>query len=206
MLLKILVSGLTKSVNYLYGYTYLEQSFKDAVIKELDKQTLLGSGCFSAVFSSTVPNRVKKIGVIDDEWLTYYENIIKGSKNPCIPIVDSVTYYDGYYVAIIERLTELSRTSEATLCMEYASGLITSRAFMYKARQAVNVILYPEHLKDLLDEIKELVTDDIVIDMHSSNFLYRDGALIVTDPLSDEEIIEDVDEWLNEEVLVEEYA
>jgi hypothetical protein len=184
----------------------LEQSFKDAIMQELDEQTLLGSGCFSAVFSSTIPNRVKKIGVIDDEWLTYYESIIKGSKNPCIPIVDSVTYHKGYYVAIIERLTELSRTSEATLCEKYASGLITSRAFMYEARQAVNVILYPEYLKDLLDDIKELVTDAVVIDMHSSNFLYRDGALIVTDPLSDKEITEDVDEWLNQEVLDEEYA
>jgi hypothetical protein len=206
MLLKILVSGLAKSVNYLYGYIYLEQSFKDAVIKELDKQTLLGSGCFSAVFNSTVPNRVKKIGVIDDEWLTYYENIIKGSKNPCIPIVDSVTYYEGYYVAIIERLTELSRTAEAILCERYATGKITSRTFMYEARQAVNVILYPEYLKDLLDEIKDLLVDGTKIDMHSSNFLYRDGALVVSDPLADYDIQIDVDEWLHDEILAEEYA
>ena len=42
--------------------------------------------------------------------------------------------------------------------------------------------------------------------MHSSNFLYRDGALIVSDPLADYDIQIDVDEWLHDEILAEEYA
>ena len=193
------------------------------IIKSLTKQgnAVLGAGCYAAALISKVDrNRVIKVGNnVNDPWLDYYEVIKANQHNPCVPRIYSF-YLDntnGYYVCIMERLYEeanFDRAKEVTdLCREYVQGWVTRGEFIDYSARFPSVILYPELLADLLEQIKALT--DIMgtevydhgsdidlggmrkLDMHRGNFLYRDGAIVVTDPWCEADMsdITDVSDW-----------
>jgi len=103
--------------------------------------------------------------------------------------------------------------ANADLCKEYTQKWITREEFIEHALKQPSVFPYPEHLADLLDKISdqtdvfgneddEIDWDDDMscmrkLDMHSGNFLYRDGAIIVTDPWCEADMsdISDVNHW-----------
>jgi hypothetical protein len=198
------------------------------IIKTMTKKgnAVIGTGCYAAALSSRVDgNKIIKVGNnVDDPWIDYYELIKENQHNPCVPRIYSfhIDCVNGYYVCVMERLStdqsNISNNSE--LCKEYTQKWITREEFVEQASNQPRVFPYPEHLADLLDKISALtevfgneddenVWDDNnsykrKLDMHSGNFLYRDGAIIVTDPWCEDDMsdISDVSDWWERMLLV----
>lgn len=194
------------------------------IIKSLSKRgnTVLGSGCYSAAMASKADfNKVIKVGNnINDPWLDYYEVIKANQNNPCVPKIYSfyIDEANEYYVCVMERLQDAGDNSftikNADLCKDYTQKWITREEFITEANKHPNTFLYPEHLADLLDQISELTevfTEDTEedpnatrkLDMHCGNFLYRDGAIVVTDPWCDIDMldIDDVNDWATRHLI-----
>ncbi|NDC22291.1 hypothetical protein EBZ57_02885 [bacterium] len=193
------------------------------IIKSLTKQgnAVIGAGCYAAALSSRVDgNKVIKIGNnMDDPWLDYYMIIKANQHNPCVPRIYSF-YMDRdsrYYVCVMERLQDCGDNAttirNADLCKEYTQHWITREEFIEEASKQPRTFPYPEHLADILDKISDQTDvmgikvydcgDDADmggmrrLDMHSGNFLYRDGAIVVTDPWCEADIsdITNVSDW-----------
>lgn len=194
------------------------------IIKSMTKKgnSVIGTGCYAAALSSRVDgNKIIKIGNnVNDPWLDYYVLIKENQNNPCVPRIHSF-YIDndsGYYVCVMERLTNLGDTPNtmryAQLCKEYTQRWLTREDFLAEAALFPKVFLYPEHLADLLDKISEQTDvmgnsseypenefEDLggmrKLDMHCGNFLYRDGAIVVTDPWCEADMsdISDMSDW-----------
>jgi hypothetical protein len=192
------------------------------IIKSLTKQgnSIIGAGCYAAALSSRIDyNKIIKVGNnINDPWLDYYEIIKANQHNPCVPRIYSfhIDASNGYYVCVMERLQDAYDTpntkQNADLCKDYTQRWITREEFLEKSAKYPTVFPYPELLADLLDKIYEdtqfFSTDDTddfdgdiggmrKLDMHSGNFLYRDGAIVVTDPWCEADMSDicDVSDW-----------
>lgn len=192
------------------------------IIKSLTKQgnSVIGAGCYAAALSSRVDyNKIIKVGNnINDPWLDYYEVIKANQNNPCVPRIYSfhIDVENGYYVCVMERLQDRGDSKEtieiAQLCKDYTQKWITRSEFVEAASKKPKTFPYPEYLADILDSISELTDvfgneedeecDDDVggmrkLDMHCGNFLYRDGAIVVTDPWCEADMsdISDVSDW-----------
>lgn len=191
------------------------------IIKSLTKQgnAVIGAGCYAAALSSRVDgNKVIKIGNnINDPWLDYYQIIKENQHNPCVPRIHSfyIDVDNEYYVCVMEKLEsrEFGKLSQelADLCKEYVQGWYTRFEFMEFTKNYTTSIPYPEHLANLLETIREQtdiidcdLTDDTEdlgglkkLDMHQGNFLYRDNAIVVTDPWCEADMadINDVSDW-----------
>lgn len=188
------------------------------IIKSLTKQgnSVIGAGCYAAALSSRVDdNKIIKVGNnVNDPWLDYYELIKANQHNPCVPRIYSfhIDSSNGYYVCVMERLQDagdtLGANKNAELCSDYTQRWITREEFIEVAAESPKTFPYPELLADLLDKINEDTqffsaddTDDFdgdingmrKLDMHSGNFLYRDGAIIVTDPWCEADMADIVD-------------
>lgn len=190
------------------------------IIKTLTKKgnAVIGTGCYAAALSSRVSfDKIIKVGNnVNDPWLDYYVLIKENQHNPCVPRIYSlhIDIENQYYVCVMERLAPLGDTlngiAYAELCKQYTQRWIDRDEFIIETAKHPTVFLYPEHLADLLDKISDL-TDDFSantehcydgsgtrkLDMHSGNFLYRDGAIIVTDPWCEVDMddISDVSTW-----------
>lgn len=194
------------------------------IIKTMTKKgnSVIGTGCYAAALSSRVDgNKIIKIGNnVNDPWLDYYELIKENQNNPCVPRIYSfhIDRESGYYVCVMERLDDAgdnsNTISNAELCKEYTQKWITREEFIEHAAKQPRVFPYPDHLADLLDRISDQTDimgtedddtdwhdDDLggmrKLDMHSGNFLYRDGAIVVTDPWCEADMsdISDVNHW-----------
>lgn len=194
------------------------------IIKSMTKQgnAVIGTGCYAAALSSRADgNKIIKVGNnVNDPWLDYYIIIKQNQHNPCVPRIHSF-YMDrenSYYVCVMERLSDYngnaySGMANAELCKEYTQKWITREEFIEHASKLPTVFPYPEQLADLLDKISEQTDvfgneDDEIdwdedmsgmrkLDMHDGNFLYRDGAIVVTDPWCEADMsdISDVNNW-----------
>lgn len=181
------------------------------IIKSMTRRgnSVIGSGCYAAALASRVDgNKVIKIGNnINDPWLDYYHIIKENQHNPCVPRIYSF-YLDEkneYYVCTMERLSSSPNEKYTELCKDYTSRMITIEEFMEEVEKYPTVFPYPKHLVDILDKIHDWTEDfgyeddscHRRLDMHSGNFLYRDGAIVVTDPWceSDMSDINDVNDW-----------
>ena len=196
------------------------------IIKSLTKQgnSVIGAGCYAAALTSRVDgNKIIKIGNnVNDPWLDYYEIIKANQHNPCVPRIYSfhIDASNGYYVCIMERLQDAGDNTNtkqnAELCKDYTQRWITREEFIESANKSPKTFPYPELLADLLDKIYEdtqfFSSDDAddfdgdisgmrKLDMHSGNFLYRDGAIVVTDPWCEADMsdITDVSNWWAEQ-------
>ena len=192
------------------------------IIKSLAKQgnAVIGAGCYAAALSSRVDgNKIIKVGNnINDPWLDYYEIIKTNQHNPCVPRIYSfhIDVDNGYYVCVMERLQDRGDSKDtieiAQLCKDYTQKWITREEFIESTTDYPRVFLYPEHLANLLDIISDQTDifnneddddEDIdmegmrKLDMHSGNFLYREGAIVVTDPWCEADMsdINDVSTW-----------
>jgi hypothetical protein len=194
------------------------------IIKSMTKQgnAVIGTGCYAAALSSRADsNKIIKVGNnVNDPWLDYYILIKQNQHNPCVPRIHSF-YMDrenSYYVCVMERLSDYNGTAysgmaNADLCKEYTQKWITREEFIEHASKQPTVFPHPEQLADLLDKISDQTDvfgneDDEIdwdedmsfmrkLDMHSGNFLYRDGAIVVTDPWCEADMsdISDVNHW-----------
>jgi hypothetical protein len=116
----------------------------------------------------------------------------------------------------MERLQDRGDSKEtieiAQLCKDYTQKWITRSEFVEAASKKPKTFPYPNHLAALLDSISELTDvfgnedddncdDDMggmrKLDMHCGNFLYRDGAIVVTDPWCEADMsdISNVSDW-----------
>lgn len=195
------------------------------IIKSLTKQgnSVIGAGCYAAALSSRVDyNKIIKVGNnVNDPWLDYYEIIKANQHNPCVPRIYSfhIDASNGYYVCVMERLQsndeQPNAKKNAELCKDYTQHWITREEFIEIAAESPSTFPHPELLADLLDSISNGTDmfgndedcDDMTgmrkLDMHSGNFLYRDGAIVVTDPWCEAnmEDIVDVSNWLADREL-----
>jgi hypothetical protein len=196
------------------------------IIKSLTKQgnSVIGAGCYAAALTSRVDgNKIIKIGNnVNDPWLDYYEIIKANQHNPCVPRIYSfhIDASNGYYVCVMERLQDAGDNTNtkqnAELCKDYTQRWITREEFIEAANKTPKTFPYPEQLADLLDKISndtdvfgneddEDFDGDMggmrKLDMHSGNFLYRDGAIVVTDPWCEADMsdITDVSNWWAEQ-------
>ena len=180
------------------------------IIKTMTKKgnSVIGTGCYAAALSSRVDgNKIIKIGNnMNDPWLDYYVLIKENQHNPCVPRIYSfhIDRESGY---------NPNTLGNAELCKEYTQKWITREEFVEQAAEYPRVFPYPEQLADILDKIsdqtdvfnneddEENYDDDMSfmrkLDMHSGNFLYRDGAIVVTDPWCEADMsdIDDVNNW-----------
>jgi len=188
------------------------------LIKSLTKRgnVLLGSGCYSAAIGSNDPNQIIKIGnSINDPWIDYYHLIInQNQSNPHVPKVKHFMCDEdhNYYICIMERLEEesygVNKFDIADLCRDYTIRMITRKEFIDFAARYQRAIPCAETLANLLDKIRErtgVLTyeedhDDATnrLDMHTGNFMFRDGVLVVTDPWCEGDMsdVVDVSDWV----------
>lgn len=152
--------------------------------------SLLGSGCYSAVFEGQDKTRAIKIGsTLADPWLIYAEQV-QSLDNPLFPRIYSLhTFeYEDYYVAITERLTcvgdnwgpdaewmrlsrEIRDCSSTEPCVREAGKLLNS----------------------LLHNI-----DYARLDLHKGNIMKRGNQLVLNDPLAEEDIYSGFETWIEE--------
>jgi hypothetical protein len=189
------------------------------LIKSLTKRgnVVLGAGCYAAAISSRDRNQVIKIGnSMNDPWLDYYHGIIKTNQaNPHVPKIKHFMCEEShsYYICVMERLDEeepgVYKAKIAELCKDYITLMNTREEFVDMAKKYPAAIPCPDLLANLLDKIRE---DTEVfeygceeasetarrLDMHSGNFLFRDGVIVVTDPWceNDTSDLVDVSDWL----------
>jgi len=186
------------------------------IIKSMTKQgnVLIAAGCFSAAIAHrTNPKEIFKIGTdVEDKWLTYYDVVISNHQdNPFVPQVSSL-YVDGdsgYFVAKMERLEELDKSTTARavaakevvkLCREYVLGTMTTNEFKEVITEYPTFVPHQHQSKliavlDLISkntdvfECEEPDYEDshqgTRLDMHSGNFMQRDGVLVIIDPWCD---------------------
>jgi hypothetical protein len=198
------------------------------IIKNLTKKgtRVLGVGCYSAVLSSG-SDKVIKVGAdMGDPWLDYYHIVVKPLQaNTHIPRVHSFHAEDSYYIATMERLTEVykhpSACKIADLVRDYIDTIITEddikdelEAFpdmvpnVNEFMQAVNIIktntVFNSKKLDsqgnTLDEIWYEGYEDRCLDIHTGNLMLRDGVIVITDPWCniDMQDIPDLSCWAEE--------
>jgi hypothetical protein len=134
----------------------------------------VGKGIYANVFA--IPNTDKVIKVArEDAWPDYIKwSTENGYAGKFAPKVYSLKFYDGWYVAIMERLV-------ATIKEFHGAS---------EQYQQYSDHIQPYHLdedgpEDLLSFVKNLRDAGLAGDMHPGNVMVRkDGQIVVTDPTS----------------------
>jgi hypothetical protein len=154
--------------------------------------SLLGSGCYSAVFEGKNKKQAIKIGsTLADPWLIYAEQIQK-LDNPLFPRIYSLHCfeYEDYYVAITERLQVLGEdygpdSSWMNLAREIRDCTSTE-PLVRQAGQLLNSLLH--------------TIDYARLDLHHGNIMLRGDQLVLNDPLAEEEIESSFEAWFEENI------
>lgn len=184
-------------------------------LRRATHDSLLGVGCYSAVIlANNSRDQVVKIGSkVDDPWLDYYYEVVKGMQSPHTPNVSRL-YVDkqsGYYIAMMEQLHILDdkNSNFVQLVRRYTVEEV-SYDEVAAAADALDSIPSAEHFMSFLDYV--LARTDVVkkswdchencndndrtLDIHQGNWmLRRDGTLILIDPWADFEIEADLERW-----------
>jgi hypothetical protein len=190
------------------------------LIKSLTKRgnVVIGSGCYAAAIDSKDRSQIIKIGnSMNDPWLDYYHGIIKNNQaNTHVPKVKHFMYDEkhNYYICIMERLEEENehKSDIASLCKDYTTRMITREEFVEYSAKFIKAIPCPDMLANLLDKIyedtqvfgyddydsSETITYLRKLDMHSGNFMFRNGVVVVTDPWCEADMSDlvDVSDWV----------
>jgi hypothetical protein len=172
------------------------------IIKTLKHKgnTVIGVGCYSAVMSAKNQNNVIKVGSdTADPCLDFYSHVVsKFNGNQHVPVVHSM-YVDNnsdFYVLVMEKLDpiQVKDYDVCKLCKDYCESYITSDQFIIECENYLDYIPNPSKLLEVLKKVKKLAEKlEVKIDMHTGNFMLRDGILVVTDPWSDHEIYDEYD-------------
>jgi hypothetical protein len=132
---------------------------------------VIGKGMYAKVFA--IPNTDKAIKVAYlDAWPKYIEWSTKnGHAGKFAPKVESLKFFDGFYVAVMEKLvatiSEFPGTSEQRQFYREMTGYGTKTA------------------TDLAEFWNSLRHEGMSGDLHGGNVMVRkDGQIVVTDPTS----------------------
>lgn len=188
-------------------------------LRRATRDSLLGVGCYSAVMRATNSrNQVIKIGSqVEDPWLDYYYEVIKGMNSPHTPKVHRL-YKDndkGYYVVLMEELRPIDFDQHAFVesVRGYAYGDQSYEDLKSEA-EAMSFIPNAEHFMNFIDYIinrttvvnrfdgeNEYFDEDRTLDLHRGNWMIRnDGTLVLIDPWAHYEIEADLETWADSNV------
>lgn len=138
---------------------------------------LLGKGMYANVFAIPNTDKVMKVAR-NDAWPVYIKWASEnGHMGKFAPKVDSLKFFDGFYVAVMERLAGTMHDFEA-----FSTG-------HYKAyREAVSYgWSRPKRPSRLGNYIQKLRDAGLAGDLHPGNVMVRkNGQIVVTDPTSRE--------------------
>jgi hypothetical protein len=186
------------------------------IIKSFKRKgsTVLGVGCYSAAVASKDPDYIIKVGSsTSDPWLDYYSMVIEElPSNDHVPYVKKL-YQDNehdFYIAIVERLEPLDVHKEdrelVRLLREYCQNYYTDKDIIEELANFESRVPCPHKLLKLLKLIKQRTThysvnysnrdeyeseaDTRTLDMHTGNFMLRNGVIVVIDPWCDLDMTE----------------
>jgi hypothetical protein len=199
----------------MIGDTMSAHNLIKSYLRRSTQDSLLGVGCYSAVIlANNSRDQVVKIGSqIDDPWLDYYYEVVKGMQSPHTPKVSRL-YVDkqsDYYIAMMEQLHKLDHKNNTfvELVRRYTVDEV-SYDEVAAAADALDSIPSAEHFMAFLDYIlvrtdvtkrswdghKTCNDDDRTLDIHQGNWmLRRDGTLVLIDPWAEFEIEADLERW-----------
>lgn len=177
------------------------------------KYTFLGAGYYSAVFQHPRnPDRVIKLGPLDDGWLAYaaWCEAQRSSGNPHLPIIHSIRRYEkhGLFIAVMERLDQTVGNAMCSLSPPLTSFEQIRERFNYGldiegdhwcAVESVDWAKYltannlSEVFENTLSRLRKFaMKHGLGRDLHAQNAMIRkhpDGHIdvVITDPFSDGE-------------------
>ena len=199
----------------MIGDTMSARNMIKSYLRRSTQDSLLGVGCYSAVIlANNSRDQVVKIGSqIDDPWLDYYYEVVKGMQSPHTPKISRlhVDKHVGYYIAIMEQLHTLDNASSTfvELVRRYTVEEIAYDE-VSAAADALDSIPSAEHFMSFLDYVlartdvvkkswdchKDCRDKDRTLDIHNGNWmLRRDGTLVLIDPWAEFEIEADLERW-----------
>jgi hypothetical protein len=147
----------------------------------------LGYGSFGAVYQKT-PNQVVKLFTSDDVAYLAFIKMAKQSGNPHFPrfFGNPLRITDSYYAVKQEMLEE-----NDFMTVGFISSYITALADEYEPNRELKQKIeafdeeYPR-FKEACELIARMVKQDqnIVIDIHNANVMFRGVTLVFTDPVA----------------------
>jgi len=138
-----------------------------------------------------------------DPWLNYCAVVEQYKDNAHVPQIHKLTMNSDYYVAVVEKLTHWSYQSQKDLidlCNSFCNNEITSKQLEIELEEYAEAVPNPGKLIEILKSIKRFAdnNDDVVIDLHSHNIMFRDEIIVITDPIAEKDVSADegVIDWL----------
>jgi hypothetical protein len=199
------------------------------IIKNLTKRgnSVLGVGVYSAALAASNGVDAIKIGTnMDDPWLDFKALVVdKLQSNTHLPSIKSF-YIDNsseFFVCVMEKLDSVQPATDATklidYCKEYVEGYHSDDDLVGYAENYNQLVPNTKELLEVLKLIKTYTThfnhssysddedyeptyDGRKLDMHSGNFMLRDGVLVVTDPWCNVSMdsVQDLSLWAEEQI------
>lgn len=148
---------------------------------------MAGSGCYAAVFeSNSDPNLVYKIGITcTDPYLKYIQSNISSPYFPRIYSSHIDTVHDYYIIQMehLDKLPDHKLTLAKTMREQFVEGCSDS------------------NLRSIVDCVQALLEADetLTLDLHEGNIMMRGLVPVITDPVANYEISEDLDldNWMD---------
>ena len=160
------------------------KSYKKACASLSKIGNVLGKGCYSEVYAlNSIPNLAIRISDRLDGFLRYATLIETGMVPSrilphCPTIIDMALTEDGGSICLVERLDKSNKSTPLINTIQlFLNNKISIKNIPHPIdEQAENIKELSEYIKDVMD-IKKL-------DLHTRNFLFRNGNVVCNDPIS----------------------
>jgi hypothetical protein len=145
----------------------------------------IGGGLFSQVFAKKNSDYVIKVSYVIDKWPDYIEWAINhGYDGKFAPKVYSLKFYDGFYVAIMERLVctieEIERNGGRRTYQQWLCRAIRDWTGYTYGSSDDNPAANATELEDFCRKLCHLGMNG---DLHNGNVMIRkDGQIVIIDP------------------------